>query len=311
MTTRHQRARRSRRQVAGPGSSSSRERPGARRTPDAAPEPSRNPRSRGSPGISPARLKCEASGHPLHQHYTLGSVPRHAETWTHPESRRFRRVRRFGRDPTWSPPAAWHRRPLRRSGYRRMTSMTSHVSMTLMSRSKRFRLALTGKGEAPCQPPYRLLPGIIWWAQLGLTLRITSRTRSGDVNAMFAIFATSIRCADNRTICARRHVTTDPDDRRTIFNNRLPSSFEISRTYRRSVIHRSQQATTTKWWTGTRPARATARHHGVADVGQSTRAPGRRPSSAGRQRPFDRSALWPRRHPAVSASMSTRSYRSA
>src|SRR4051812_41740627 len=74
-----------------------------------------------------------------------------------------------------------------------------------------------------------------------LKLWITSRTRSGDVNATPAICATSIPCADNNTICARRHVTTDPDDRRTILSNRLPSTLSISRTLNFSPIHRSQQ----------------------------------------------------------------------
>ena len=37
-----------------------------------------------------------------------------------------------------------------------------------------------------------------------LKLWITSRTRSWLVNATFAIAATSIPCADNSTICARR-----------------------------------------------------------------------------------------------------------
>jgi hypothetical protein len=60
-------------------------------------------------------------------------------------------------------------------------------------------------------------------------LRTTSRTRSSDVNVTLAIAATSIACADNNTI-ARRHVTTDPDDRRTIRNKRIPSSLVSSLT---------------------------------------------------------------------------------
>src|SRR5271154_1881476 len=36
-------------------------------------------------------------------------------------------------------------------------------------------------------------------------------------------------CADSSTICARRHVPTDPDARRTIRSSRLPSSLVISR----------------------------------------------------------------------------------
>jgi hypothetical protein len=63
-----------------------------------------------------------------------------------------------------------------------------------------------------------------------LKLLITSRTRSGLVNATLVIAATSIRCAESNTICARLHVTTDPDERRTVRNNRLPSSDVNSRT---------------------------------------------------------------------------------
>src|SRR4051812_14473726 len=36
-------------------------------------------------------------------------------------------------------------------------------------------------------------------------------------------------CAESNTICARRHVTTDPDARRTIRSSRLPSALVISR----------------------------------------------------------------------------------
>jgi hypothetical protein len=42
-------------------------------------------------------------------------------------------------------------------------------------------------------------------------------------------------CADSNTIWARRHVTTEPELRRTIRSSRLPSSFEISRTRNRSL----------------------------------------------------------------------------
>jgi hypothetical protein len=38
---------------------------------------------------------------------------------------------------------------------------------------------------------------------------------------------TSMRCADSSTMWARRHVTTDRDNCRTISNNRLPSSLLI------------------------------------------------------------------------------------
>src|ERR1700739_1614710 len=46
--------------------------------------------------------------------------------------------------------------------------------------------------------------------------------------------------ADSRIICDRRHVTTDPDERRTVRNNRWPSSWVISRTLTFS-------ATSTSW----------------------------------------------------------------
>ena len=68
-----------------------------------------------------------------------------------------------------------------------------------------------------------------------LKLRITSRTRSSLVKAIFAIAATLMLCADSRTICARRQVTTDPLPRRTIRTSRRPSSSSISRTRRRSL----------------------------------------------------------------------------
>jgi hypothetical protein len=43
-----------------------------------------------------------------------------------------------------------------------------------------------------------------------LELWITSRTLSSLVNTTFAIAGTSMPCADNSTICARRQVTIDP-----------------------------------------------------------------------------------------------------
>jgi hypothetical protein len=43
------------------------------------------------------------------------------------------------------------------------------------------------------------------------------------VNATCAIRATPIPWADSSTICARRHVTTEPVPRRMIRNSRLPS----------------------------------------------------------------------------------------
>jgi hypothetical protein len=50
------------------------------------------------------------------------------------------------------------------------------------------------------------------------------------VNVTSEILALSKPWADSSTICARRQVTTDPEDRRTIRNNRWPSSGSISRT---------------------------------------------------------------------------------
>jgi hypothetical protein len=63
-----------------------------------------------------------------------------------------------------------------------------------------------------------------------LKLCSTSRTRSSLVKTSPAICATLMPCADHNTICARRHVTTDPDPRPTIRFRRLPSSSLISRT---------------------------------------------------------------------------------
>ena len=51
-----------------------------------------------------------------------------------------------------------------------------------------------------------------------------------EVNATLAIAATSIPCADNNTICARRQLTTEPEPRLMIDNSRRPSSFVSSRT---------------------------------------------------------------------------------
>jgi len=71
---------------------------------------------------------------------------------------------------------------------------------------------------------------------VGVKLWITSRTRSSLVNVTSAIFGAGMPCADNSTTCARRHVTTDPDSRRTIRSSRFPSSLLISRTWTRSAI---------------------------------------------------------------------------
>ncbi|HSH62034.1 MAG TPA: hypothetical protein VK988_20775 [Acidimicrobiales bacterium] len=50
-----------------------------------------------------------------------------------------------------------------------------------------------------------------------------------------AICSTSIPWANSSTICVRRHVTTEPELRRTIRSSRLPSSLESSRTRNRSL----------------------------------------------------------------------------
>ena len=49
------------------------------------------------------------------------------------------------------------------------------------------------------------------------------------MNTTSLIRGALIPCAASNTICARRHVTTDPDVRRTIRSSRLPSPFVISR----------------------------------------------------------------------------------
>ena len=91
-----------------------------------------------------------------------------------------------------------------------------------------------------------------------LKLLITSRTRSGLVNAAFAIATTSMPWADSSTICARRHVTTEPELRRTTRSSRFPSSFDRLRTRNRSraTTHlltspnptTSHCATRAAWW---------------------------------------------------------------
>jgi hypothetical protein len=54
-------------------------------------------------------------------------------------------------------------------------------------------------------------------------------------------------CTDSSTICERRHVTTDPDDRRTIRKRRLPSSFDTSRTRKPSRDTHTSNPTTQLW----------------------------------------------------------------
>jgi len=92
-----------------------------------------------------------------------------------------------------------------------------------------------------------------------LKLWITARTRSSDVNAIFAIAGTSMRCADHDTICARHHRSTDPEPRRTIDNKLRPSSFVNPRTSIRSAIHEVCATARAKWWTR-QPERCRLRH---------------------------------------------------
>jgi hypothetical protein len=68
-----------------------------------------------------------------------------------------------------------------------------------------------------------------------LKLCSTSRTRSGLVKVTWAIWATSMPWALSSTICARRQVTTEPVDRRTMRSSRLPSWLLIPRTRTRSA----------------------------------------------------------------------------
>ena len=63
-----------------------------------------------------------------------------------------------------------------------------------------------------------------------LKLCRTALTRSGEVKATMAIWATYIPWAESNTIWALRHRTIEPDERRTIWSRRLPSSLLISRT---------------------------------------------------------------------------------
>jgi len=55
------------------------------------------------------------------------------------------------------------------------------------------------------------------------------------VKVTWAIWATSMPWALSSTICARRQVTTDPVDRRTMRSSRLPSWLVIPRTRTRSA----------------------------------------------------------------------------
>src|SRR6266704_2868218 len=80
-------------------------------------------------------------------------------------------------------------------------------------------------------------------------------------------------CAGHSTICARRHVTTDPDPRRTIRFRRLPSSSLISRTRTRPAIPASVTRSTSTGNPGTpglaRGNRANVGSYGTRDLRQS------------------------------------------
>jgi hypothetical protein len=93
-----------------------------------------------------------------------------------------------------------------------------------------------------------------------LKLLRTSRTLSALVKDTLAIPTTSMPCTDNKTICARRHVTTDPELRRTIRSSRFPSSFETSRTRNPS------RATTTSDPTPTYPTSLTPQTAPLVDL---------------------------------------------
>ncbi|MEX2195204.1 MAG: hypothetical protein WD844_07940 [Thermoleophilaceae bacterium] len=67
---------------------------------------------------------------------------------------------------------------------------------------------------------------------------------SGSVKTTSLILVGLIRCADNKTICARRQVTTEPLPRRTIRNRRLPSSLLISRSSTLAAILASRSPIT-------------------------------------------------------------------
>ena len=92
----------------------------------------------------------------------------------------------------------------------------------------------SGRVKARGRPPAYL--GYSEANPSSLKLRMTSRTRSALVNVTSAIFAGAMPCADSRTICARRQVTTDPVPLRTIRSSRCPSSSSISRTCTRSAM---------------------------------------------------------------------------
>jgi hypothetical protein len=92
-----------------------------------------------------------------------------------------------------------------------------------------------------------------------LKLWITSRAWSSDLNAIYAICGTDIRCADHKTICDVRHRTTDPVPRRMIRKSLSPSSGVRSRTDTHSAIPASKQSGPVTRWTR-HPQRSRSRH---------------------------------------------------
>ena len=69
------------------------------------------------------------------------------------------------------------------------------------------------------------------------------------MNPILKICCTLWPCADHNTIWARRHRTTDPEPRRTIRNNRLPSSLMISRTCTGIETTPACAINPPQWWT--------------------------------------------------------------
>ncbi len=78
---------------------------------------------------------------------------------------------------------------------------------------------------------------------------MTSLTRSSEVKAILAMAGTSILWADQSTIWALRHRTTEPDPRRTIERSCRPSSLVISLTATRSAMALLGATARSKWWT--------------------------------------------------------------
>ena len=97
------------------------------------------------------------------------------------------------------------------------------------------------------------------------------------------MLATSMPWADSRTTCARRHVTTDHELRRTIRSSRLPSSLMISRTRTRStaVLPGEDKELTNRDWRPTNlssriPPGVSPHEANVASRGTSPRHRGRK-----------------------------------